>query len=163
MRLVARTGGNRYPGGGITPGRGLEHKPKDWRNCSHEWLQTTYDYDHGIEAALAINEGSTAPDYYSGPIWAIFDAATVERTGWKLRYPYVADNGYFFQADTIDELAAKIEKGNEFQRVPLRASEEDGRALGTATSQPARTPSSHARRTARCTRSHRGPSMRCRS
>ena len=45
--------------------------------------------------------------------------ATVERTGWKLRYPYVADNGYFFQADTIEELAAKIEKGNEFQRVPL--------------------------------------------
>ena len=129
VRLVARTGGNRYPGGGITPGRGLEHKPKDWRNCSHEWLQTTYDYDHGIEAALAINEGSTAPDYYSGPIWAIFDAATVERTGWKLRYPYVADNGYFFQADTIEELAAKIEKGNEFQRVPLEPSEEDGRHL----------------------------------
>jgi len=120
VRLVARTGGNRYPGGGITPGSGLDHKPKDWRNCSHEWLQTTYDYDHGIEAALAINEGSTAPNYYSGPLWAIFDAATVERTGWKLRYPYVADNGYFFQADTLDELADKIEKGNEFQRVPLR-------------------------------------------
>jgi hypothetical protein len=119
VRLIARTGGNRYPGGGITPGRGLEHKPKDWRNCSHEWLRSTYDYDHGIEAALAINEGSKAPHYYSGPIWAIFDQATVERTGWKLRYPYVADNGYFFTADTIEELAARIKKGNEFQRVPL--------------------------------------------
>ncbi len=39
VRLIARTGGNRYPGGGITPHNGLEHKPTDWRNCSHEWLQ----------------------------------------------------------------------------------------------------------------------------
>jgi hypothetical protein len=119
VRLIARTGGNRYPGGGITPYSGLEHRPKDWRNCAHEWLQTTYDYDHGIEAALAINEGSKAPNYYSGPLWAIFDQATVERTEWKLRYPFVADNGYFFKADTIEELAAKIAKGNEYQRVPL--------------------------------------------
>jgi hypothetical protein len=119
VRLIARTGGNRYPGGGITPHAGVEHRPKDWRNCSHEWLRTTYDYDHGIEAALAINEGSKPPHYYSGPLWAIFDQATVERTGWKLRFPYVADNGYFFQAGTIEELAAKIEHGNEFQRVPL--------------------------------------------
>jgi hypothetical protein len=119
VRLIARTGGNRYPGGGITPHPGLEHRPYDWRNCAHEWLQTTYDYDHGIEAALAINEGSKAPNYYSGPLWGIFDQATVERTQWKLRYPFVADNGYFFQAGTIEELAAKIEKGNPYQRVPL--------------------------------------------
>lgn len=119
VRLATRTGFNRYPGDGFVPGRGLAHKPHDWRNCRHEWLKTTYDYDHGIDAALAINEGSSAPNYYSGPIWAIFDQAAIERTGWKLRYPYVADNGYFFQADTIEELAAKIEAGNEFQRVPL--------------------------------------------
>jgi hypothetical protein len=120
VRLIGRGGSNRYPGNGITPHRGIEHKPNDWRNCSHEWLQTTYDYDHGIEAALAINEGSTAPNYYSGPLWAIFDEETVARAGWKLRFPYVADNGYFFKASTIEELAAKIEKGNEFQRVPLK-------------------------------------------
>jgi hypothetical protein len=120
VRLVARSGFNRFPGNGVTPHRGIEHVPHDWRNCSHEWLRTTYDYDHGIEAALAVNEGSQPPNYYSGPIWAIFDADTVERTGWKLRFPYVADNGYFFEADTLEELAAKIEKGNEFQRVPLK-------------------------------------------
>jgi hypothetical protein len=119
VRFVARGGSNRYPGDGSTPGRGLDHKPKDWRNCRAEWIRQTYDDAHGIEAALAINEGSTAPNYYSGPIWAIFDQAAVERTGWKLRYPFVADNGYFFKADTIEQLAAKIEAGNEFQRVPL--------------------------------------------
>jgi hypothetical protein len=120
VRLIARTGGNRYPGNGITPNRGIDHKPHDWRNCTHEWLRTTYDYDHGIEAALAVNEGSQPPDYLPGPLWGIFDQETVERTGWKLRYPYVADNGYFFRADTLDELAAKIQAGNEFQRVPLK-------------------------------------------
>ena len=79
-----------------------------------------YSYDHGLDAALAMNEGSQPPHYYSGPLWAIFDQGAVERMGWKLRYPYVADNGYFFQADTIEDLAAKIEKGHKFQRVPLK-------------------------------------------
>lgn len=120
VRLPLRAGGGQYPGGGIAPSRGVEHKPGDWRNCRHEWLQTTYSYDHGLEAALAINEGSEPPHYYSGPLWAIFDQAAVERTGWELRYPYVTDNGYFFKADTIEELARKIEAGNEFQRVPLK-------------------------------------------
>jgi len=119
VRFAARTGFNRYPGDGSFPGRGLAHTPHDWRNCRHEWLQQTYDYDHGIEAALGINEGSSAPDYFSGPIWAIFDQATVERMGYQMRFPYVSDNGYYFKADTIAELAAKIEGGNAFQRMPL--------------------------------------------
>ena len=55
-----------------------------------------------------------------GPLWAIFDQDSVERAEWELRFPYVADNGYYFKADTIEELAAKIEKGHEFQRVPLK-------------------------------------------
>lgn len=120
VRLPMRGGGGQYPGGGIAPNRGLDHKPTDWRNCSAEWLRTTYSHDHGMDAALAINEGSEAPDYHSGPIWAIFDQDAVERAGWELRYPYVADNGYYFSADTIAELAAKIEAGHEFQRVPLK-------------------------------------------
>ena len=120
IRLPARPRVSAYPGDGSTPGRGLDYTPLDWRNCSNEWVSEMYDYDHGLDAALAMNEGSEPPDYYSGPIWAIFDEDAVERTGWELRFPYVADNGYFFRADTIEELAAKIEKGNEFQRVPLK-------------------------------------------
>ena len=120
VRLPARPGVNRYPGDGGAPGRGLEHTPLDWRNCQREWVREMYDYNHGLDAALAMNEGSEPPNYYSGPLWAIFDQEAVERTGWELRYPYVADNGYFFKADTIEDLAVKIAKGNEFQRVPLR-------------------------------------------
>jgi len=119
VRLPTRPGLNRYPGDGGAPGQGLEHTPLDWRNCRKEWVREMYNYDHGLDAALAMNEGSQPPDYYSGPLWAIFDQDSVERTGWELWYPYVSDNGYFFQADTIEELANKIAAGHEFQRVPL--------------------------------------------
>ncbi|HIF23846.1 MAG TPA: FAD-dependent oxidoreductase [Gemmatimonadetes bacterium] len=119
VRLPRRPGLNAYPGDGGAPGRGLAHTPLDWRNCRKEWVREMYDYDHGMDAALALNEGSEPPDYHSGPIWAVFDQDAVERTGWELRYPYVSDNGYFFQADTIEDLARKIEAGHEFQRVPL--------------------------------------------
>lgn len=119
IRLPQRPGLNHYPGDGGAPNRGLDHVPLDWRNCRKEWIREMYNYDHGLDAALALNEGSEAPHYYSGPLWAIFDQDAVERTGWELRFPYVADNGYFFRADTIEGLARKIEAGHEFQRVPL--------------------------------------------
>lgn len=119
VRLPRRPGVNSYPGDRGAPGQGLEHTPLDWRNCRKEWVRQMYNYDHGLDAALAMNVGSKPPHYYSGPLWAIFDEDAIERTGWELRYPYVADNGYFFKADTIEDLAIKIAKGNEFQRVPL--------------------------------------------
>ena len=120
VRLPRRPGVNSYPGDRGAPGQGLDHTPLDWRNCRKEWVRQMYNYDHGLDAALAMNEGSKPPHYYSGPLWAIFDEDAVARTGWELRYPYVADNGYFFKADTIEDLALKIAKGNEFQRVPLK-------------------------------------------
>jgi len=120
VRLPKRPAGNRYPGDGAAPGRGLEHKPLDWRNCSAEWIRQSYNYDHGLDAALAMNEGSRAPNYYSGPIWAIFDEDAIERTGWELRFPYVnEENGYFFKAESIEDLAAKIYARHPYQRVPL--------------------------------------------
>jgi hypothetical protein len=119
-RLPRRPGGNRYPGDGGAPNRGLDHIPTDWRNTRKEWIRQSYNYDHGLEAALALNEGSKPPHYYSGPIWAIFDEDTIERTGWELRYPFVSEkNGYYFKADSIEELAGKINANHPFQRVPL--------------------------------------------
>lgn len=122
VRLPLRPSINRYPGGEAAglPNAELEHVPLDWRNCRHEWIRQMYDYDHGLDAALAMNEGSEPPNYYSGPVWAIFDQDAADRTGWELRYPYVnEENGYFFQADTIEALASKIRAGHPFQRVPL--------------------------------------------
>ena len=92
----------------------------DWRNASVDNVRATYAEPNSIHAALAMNEGSKAPDYFSGPIWAIFDRAAVERDKWNIDPPFTSPtNGYFFSADTIEELAAKIQAGHEFQRVPL--------------------------------------------
>ena len=122
MRLRDEAIEPRYPGGiaqGV-PNEWEAHTPYDWRNCRSSWVTEMYDYSHGVDAALQINEGSAAPDYFSGPIWAIFDQAAVDRAEFPVRAPFVStENGTFFKADTLDELADKIHAGNEFQRMPL--------------------------------------------
>jgi hypothetical protein len=111
-----------WPGGprfGL-PTHSLKHVQCDWRNCSPEWVRKMYNGNAALDAAMAMNEGSQAPHFYSGPLWAIFDRGTLERDKWDINPPFTADNGYFFSADTVEELARKIEKGHEFQRVPLK-------------------------------------------
>lgn len=111
-----------YPAGPAagTPKAGIEHVPLDWRNSDPKFIKQIYGRYAGVDAALAMNEGSTAPDFYSGPIWAIFDSAAVERDGWNINPPFTSpDNGYFFSADTIEDLMEKI-KGHEHQRVPIK-------------------------------------------
>ena len=120
VRLPQRPGANRYPGDGAAPGQGLDHTPLDWRNTSAEWIRQSYTYNHGLDAALQINEGSRAPHYYSGPIWAIMDQDALERTGWEMRYPFISEeNGYYFTSDSIEDLSRKIYAGHPYQRVPL--------------------------------------------
>jgi hypothetical protein len=122
MFIPDRKGGAAFPAGPNKgqPKSGLSHVQVDWRNASVENIRATYAESNSIHAALAMNEGSTAPDYFSGPIWAIFDRAAVERDKWKIDPPFTSPtNGFFFKADTIAELAAKIKAGHEFQRVPL--------------------------------------------
>jgi succinate dehydrogenase/fumarate reductase flavoprotein subunit len=44
-----------------------------------------------------------------GPIWAIFDAEAAKRENWTLDLPWVdKKGGYFFEADTLEELAGKV-------------------------------------------------------
>jgi hypothetical protein len=95
--------------------------PLDWRNASTAQVKAQYKRSAASDAALAMNEGSRAPDYASGPVWAIFDAAAVARGGWKIRYPYIADppDGYFHKADTLAELAKKV-MGHPHQKMPLK-------------------------------------------
>ena len=122
LLVTERAGGAAFPAGPSKgqPRSGLDHVQMDWRNASAENIRETYSEPNSIHAALAMNEGSKAPDYFSGPIWAIFDRAAVERDGWNIDPPFTSpDNGFFFSADTIEDLAAKIYEGHEFQRVPL--------------------------------------------
>lgn len=74
-----------------------------------------YDPRNFISAALAdIGDGRNG----GGPIWAIFDADAVTRESWNPRSPNVDINeGFFFTADTIPDLAYKIIM--KYQRVPM--------------------------------------------
>jgi succinate dehydrogenase/fumarate reductase flavoprotein subunit len=92
-----------YPNG-TTEGFLKPYVHGDWRNAS----RITYKPMNYPDAALAINEGSTAPDYAPGPQWAIFDAEAVKREKWVIDNTTVNPD-YFFSAPTLEELAAKIE------------------------------------------------------
>jgi succinate dehydrogenase/fumarate reductase flavoprotein subunit len=89
--------------------------PGDWRNAR----KVKYDPQNFIDAALAINEGSTAPDYAPGPTWAIFDAEAVQREEWDPRPPNT-DPLYFFSAATLGQLSTKLKK-NPYQKVGMPA------------------------------------------
>jgi len=112
-----------YPGnagtdsvGGCVPGPYIQG---DWRNCREEFVKRGYRRSSFIDAALAMNEGSVAPDYAAGPIWAIFDAGAVARQKWNIAPPFTNDaDGYFFRADTVAELARKVMR-NPYAKVPM--------------------------------------------
>jgi succinate dehydrogenase/fumarate reductase flavoprotein subunit len=74
-----------------------------------------YNPSNFINAALAgIGDGYNG----GGPIWAIFDAEAVAREGWEPKPPHVDfDAGLFFEAESIETLAAKIKM--KYQRVPM--------------------------------------------
>ena len=65
----------KYPPG--TDGTRKPFVPLDWRNASTAQVKAQYKRSAAADAALAMNEGSRAPDYASGPVWAIFDSAAV--------------------------------------------------------------------------------------
>jgi hypothetical protein len=73
------------------------------------------DYEYNA-AALAWT-GDPKKMNGGGPIWAIFDADAVAREKWQVKPPYVDPYGYFFSADTLEELAARIV--NEYQWRPM--------------------------------------------
>ncbi|WP_442582152.1 FAD-dependent oxidoreductase [Mesorhizobium sp. ASY16-5R] len=74
----------------------------------------TYNPQNWINAALAgIGDGKNG----GGPIWAIFDADAVARQRWTVAPPFVDPDGFFFQANTLEELAQKIVM--QHQRVPM--------------------------------------------
>ena len=88
-----------------------DYVPHSYRNAA----KIKYKARNFINAALA---GTGQAVNGGGPIWAIFDAAAVEREEWKTDPPYVdIAEGFFFSANTIAELARAIK--NRFQRWPM--------------------------------------------
>lgn len=74
-----------------------------------------FDPNNWINAAMqGIGDGQNG----GGAVWAIFDAAAVEREKWEPVPPNVdTDGGFFFSADSVAELAKKIVM--KYQRVPM--------------------------------------------
>ena len=74
-----------------------------------------YNPNNFLDAALAgINDGHNG----GGPIWAIFDADAVTREKWNPTPPNVdVDAGFFYSADTLEDLANKIVM--KYQRVAM--------------------------------------------
>ena len=72
-----------------------------------------------LPAAMGLNGGTGNG---GGPIWAIFDADAVKRENWNPKPPYVDfDAGFFFSANTIQELAASIVNKHQKKSIPAQA------------------------------------------
>ncbi len=76
-----------------------------------------WDPNNWLNAAMqGVGDGRNG----GGPIWAIFDSEAVAREKWDVKPPNVdIEGGFFFSADTVEELAAKIKM--KYQRVPMPA------------------------------------------
>ena len=89
VRLPMRGGGGQFPGGGVAPNAGIEHKPTDWRNCRHEWVQTDVHLrprlrrrarDQRRLAAAALLLGAAVGDLRSGRRRARASGSCASRT-----------------------------------------------------------------------------------
>jgi urocanate reductase len=81
------------------------------------YAETARNQDYEYFAAALAWTGDPKKLNGGGPIWAIFDADAVAREKWQVKPPYVDPFGYFFSADTIEELAARIV--NDYQWRPM--------------------------------------------
>jgi urocanate reductase len=102
---------------------------KDWQNLilvnqngARFWNEV--DGSHKFFAAAMAYNGDKTKLNGGGPIWAIFDADGVTREKWKPEPPHVDPDGYFYSADTIPELAAKIKNPHQKQPIPGTALQE---------------------------------------
>ena len=96
--------GNTYKG--IDP-----YEPYSYLNAKN----VKYDPNNFINAALAgVGDGHNG----GGPIWAVFDSDALAREKWDPKPPNVdIDAGFFFSANSLEELAGKIVM--KYQRVPM--------------------------------------------
>ncbi len=76
-----------------------------------------WDPKNYLNAAMAgIGDGHNG----GGPIWAIFDSDAIVREKWNIAAPFTdEENGFFFSAPSLKELAEKIKM--KHQRVPMPA------------------------------------------
>ena len=95
---------------------------KDWQDLImvNQFGKRFWDEGDGsykfFNAAMAYNGDKTKLNG-GGPIWAIFDADGAAREKWNTKPPNVDPDGWFYQADTLAELAGRIK--NQYQKQPM--------------------------------------------
>jgi succinate dehydrogenase/fumarate reductase flavoprotein subunit len=96
---------------------------KDWQNLimvnqhgKRFWNEADGSFKF-FNAAMAWH-GDKSKLNGGGPIWAIFDSEAAVREKWNTKPPNVDLDGWFFQADTLQELAGKIRNPHQKQPMP---------------------------------------------
>jgi hypothetical protein len=85
------------------------------------YSETAGNRDYEYFAAALAWTGDPRKMNGGGPIWAIFDSDAVVRENWEVSPPHVDPDGYFFQADTIEELASEIVNEHQWRPMPPEA------------------------------------------
>ena len=95
---------------------------KDWQDLImvNQFGKRFWDEGDGsykfFNAAMAYSGDKTKLNG-GGPIWAIFDADGAAREKWNTKPPNVDPDGWFYQADTLAELAGRIK--SQYQKQPM--------------------------------------------
>jgi succinate dehydrogenase/fumarate reductase flavoprotein subunit len=90
-------------------------------NGQRFYAETAGQRDYEYFAAALAWTGDPKKMNGGGPIWAIFDQAAVQRERMDVKPPHVDPDGYFFSADTIEELAKKIVNPHQWRPMPPQA------------------------------------------
>ena len=98
----------------------------DWQNVimvkqNGRRFHDETDGGHDFFAAALSYSGDPNKKNGGGPIWAIFDADALGRQQWDPTPPNVDPAGYFFSADTLAELAGRID--NPYQTIRMQGAE----------------------------------------
>ena len=93
----------------------------DYVSYSNRNLSQATLNEKGLNFFSAALSGSDKEGNGGGPIWAIFDSASVERERWKTEPPNVdTAAGYFFSANSIAELAEKVVMKHQPKGLPAK-------------------------------------------
>ena len=123
-----------YPQGGGKRNENIKNSPV--KGIARAIGLQVADYQNLIQVNQVgrrfVNEFATGFDWWNpclemngakgeggGPIWAIFDADGAKRESWTFAPPFVDPDGWFFSANTLRELAAKIV--SKYQKEPMPA------------------------------------------
>ena len=112
FKLIRATGlrADEYPGIILVNMLGQRFWNEDDAVAGNYSVKSHDYYDRALGSVYIENDsGQGGSRRFGGPIWAIFDSAEVERRGWNIREGTVdIEDGRFFCADTIKDLAKKI-------------------------------------------------------